>query len=155
MITIKEYKEKHGFTVKALADHLDISLSSAHRWLGGFPGNGESVEKMRNFGIDLPLRPFEATGIRNKPKKVEALDDPGDNFITDIQIAIVKKFGNTIISKKYKPDDIIKGFAKHGLDIVIRNFECTAYPGYETHYVVETLDRLKDRVKKQKNKRFM
>lgn len=150
MMTIKEYKEKHGFTARTLAYHLGVSASSTHRWLSGVPGNGESVEKLKKFGIDLPLRPYEVSGVRNKQKAIKKVENPGDNFVTDVQIAIVKKYGNTIISKKYKSEDIVNEFAKYGMDVVVRDFECKNEPGSETHYIVETLEKMKERVKKQK-----
>lgn len=150
MMTIKEYKEKHGFTARTLAYHLGVSASSTHRWLSGVPGNGESVEKLKKFGIDLPLRPYEVTGVRNKQKAVKQVEDPGDNFVTEVQRAIVNKYGNTIISRKYKAEDIVKEFAKHGMAVVVREFECKNEPGSETHYIVETLEKMKERVKRKK-----
>ena len=129
LITINEYFEESGMTVKGFADLLEVSSGSLYGWLQGRRASEETCERLKRFGIKHPTykeKPLNESNIGKKTGNKKG-------FLKDFQIVAVEKFGNTIISKRYGKEAIINEFAKFGLKVQCREFE--TYRG--AHYVVE------------------
>lgn len=62
------------------------------------------------------------------------------NYIKGFQIDAVRQFGNTIVDKKMKPEDIVSEFKKQGFDVEVREFTSNGN-GYtkDSHYVVKKI----------------
>ena len=129
LITINEYFEESGMTVKGFADLLEVSSGSLYGWLQGRRASEETCERLKRFGIKHPTYKEKPLNESNIGKKT----DNKKGFLKDFQIAAVKKFGNTIVSKRHSEEAIINEFAKFGLKVQCREFE--TYRG--GHYVVE------------------
>lgn len=129
LITINEYFEESGMTVKGFADLLEVSSGSLYGWLQGRRASEEMCERLKRFGIKHPSYKEKPLNESNIGKKT----DNKKGFLKDFQIAAVKKFGNTIVSKRHSEKAIIDEFAKFGLKVQCREFE--TYRG--GHYVVE------------------
>ena len=56
------------------------------------------------------------------------------------QVVAMKKFGNTIVSKKFKADGIIDEFARLGMKVELKDFKDKTYYGWNTHYIVQLVD---------------
>ena len=56
------------------------------------------------------------------------------------QVIAMKKFGNTIVSKKFKADGIIDEFARLGMKVELKDFKDKTYYGWNTHYIVQLVD---------------
>ena len=129
LITINEYFEESGMTVKGFADLLEVSSGSLYGWLQGRRASEETCERLKRFGIKHPTykeKPLNESNIGKKTGNKKG-------FLKDFQIVAVEKFGNTIVSKRYGEEVIINEFAKSGLKVQCREFE--TYRG--AHYVVE------------------
>ena len=129
LITINEYFEESGMTVKGFADLLEVSSGSLYGWLQGRRASKETCERLKRFGIKHPTykeKPLNESNIGKKTGNKKG-------FLKDFQIVAVEKFGNTIISKRHEKEAIINEFAKFGLKVQCREFE--TYRG--GHYVVE------------------
>ena len=129
LITINEYFEESGMTVKGFADLLEVSSGSLYGWLQGRRASEEMCERLKRFGIKHPSYKEKPLNESNIGKKT----DNKKGILKDIQIVAVEKFGNTIISKRYSKEAIVNEFAKFGLKVQCREFE--TYRG--GHYVVE------------------
>ena len=129
LITINEYFEESGMTVKGFAELLGVSSGSLYGWMQGRRASEETCERLKRFGIKHPSYKEKPLNESNIGKKT----DNKKGFLKDFQIAAVKKFGNTIVSKRYGEEAIINEFAKSGLKVQCREFE--TYRG--AHYVVE------------------
>ena len=129
LITINEYFEESGMTVKGFADLLEVSSGSLYGWLQGRRASEETCERLKRFGIKHPTykeKPLNESNIGKKTGNKKG-------FLKDFQIVAVEKFGNTIVSKRHSEEVIINEFAKFGLKVQCREFE--TYRG--AHYVVE------------------
>ena len=129
LITINEYFEESGMTVKGFADLLEVSSGSLYGWLQGRRASEETCERLKRFGIKHPTykeKPLNESNIGKKTGNKKG-------FLKDFQIVAAEKFGNTIVSKRYGEEAIINEFAKSGLKVQCREFE--TYRG--AHYVVE------------------
>ena len=129
LITINEYFEESGMTVKGFAELLGVSSGSLYGWMQGRRASEETCERLKRFGIKHPSYKEKPLNESNIGKKT----DNKKGFLKDFQIVAVEKFGNTIISKRYGKEAIINEFAKFGLKVQCREFE--TYRG--AHYVVE------------------
>ena len=129
LITINEYFEESGMTVKGFAELLGVSSGSLYGWLQGRRASEETCERLKRFGIKHPSYKEKPLNESNVGKKT----DNKKGFLKDFQIVAVEKFGNTIISKRHEKEAIINEFAKFGLKVQCREFE--TYRG--GHYVVE------------------
>lgn len=131
LMTINEYYEEMGMTVKGFAKMLDVPVGTLFGWLQGRRVSEEIHEKLKKIGI---LHPTYKEGFRNN--EINAARISGANkkgFLKDFQVVAVEKFGNTIVSKRYSKEAIIDEFAKFDLKVQCREFE--TYHG--SHYVVE------------------
>ncbi|MCU7193187.1 hypothetical protein [Turicibacter sp. T129] len=141
MMTINEYKSKNELTNGQLADLLDVSESSIEKYLMGDATSAAVAKRMSKLGIEHPYRRGHVKGgddvpvEEHKRKKVKSEFD--SKFLKEYQVVIVREFGNTIVSKKHKPEEIVSEFAKFGLNVKVRDFENKTYEGWNTHYVVE------------------
>lgn len=74
---------------------------------------------------------------KEKPKRIEPIDS---SIIKDFQMYAIKVYGDTIISKEHKPEEIINEFKRFGVPVRVRGFT-TAFkdPSEDTHYVVELI----------------
>ena len=129
LITINEYFEESGMTVKGFAELLGVSSGSLYGWMQGRRASEETCERLKRFGIKHPSYKEKPLNESNIGKKT----DNKKGFLKDFQIVAVEKFGNTIVSKRYGEEAIINEFAKSGLKVQCREFE--TYRG--AHYVVE------------------
>ena len=129
LITINEYFEESGMTVKGFAELLGVSSGSLYGWMQGRRASEETCERLKRFGIKHPSYKEKPLNESNVGKKT----DNKKGFLKDFQIVTVEKFGNTIISKRHGKEAIINEFAKFGLKVQCREFE--TYRG--GHYVVE------------------
>ena len=129
LITINEYFEESGMTVKGFAELLGVSSGSLYGWMQGRRASEETCERLKRFGIKHPTNKEKPLNESNIGKKT----GNKKGFLKDFQIAAVKKFGNTIVSKRHSEKAIIDEFAKFGLKVQCREFE--TYRG--GHYVVE------------------
>ena len=129
LVTLNEYLEESGMTLKGLSELLNVPIGSLHGWLQGRRTSVETSEKLKKFGIEHPSFDRKAPKKDNPERKTT--DKKG--FLKDFQIAAVKKFGNTIVSKRHSEKAIIDEFAKFNLKVQCREFE--TYRG--GHYVVE------------------
>ena len=129
LITINEYFEESGMTVKGFAELLGVSSGSLYGWMQGRRASEETCERLKRFGIKHPSYKEKPLNESNVGKKT----DNKKGFLKDFQIVAVEKFGNTIVSKRYGEEAIINEFAKSGLKVQCREFE--TYRG--AHYVVE------------------
>ena len=55
-------------------------------------------------------------------------------MLKEFQISCLIDYGNTIISKKYEPQEIINECKRQGFEVNVREFNTWVDP---THYVVE------------------
>ena len=129
LITINEYFEESGMTVKGFAELLGVSSGSLYGWMQGRRASEETCERLKRFGIKHPSYKDKPLNESNFGKKT----DNKKGFLKDFQIVAVEKFGNTIVSKRHSEKAIIDEFAKFNLKVQCREFE--TYRG--GHYVVE------------------
>ena len=140
MMTINEYKKKHGLSVTQLADLLDVSDVSVRSYLAGNPTSRSISSRMLKFGIEHPVNVREASRVKspnsvNMKKKEKKLD----SFLKPYQLEVIKNLGNTIVSKKHTISEIVEEFERFGLKVNVRNFINTHQMEgcRDTHYVVE------------------
>ena len=147
LMTINEYKSENGLTNSQLADLLDVSESSIEKYLMGDATSAAIAKRMSKLGIEHPYRRGHVKGGEDVPvkkhtrKKVKS--DFDSRILKEYQVAIIKEFGNTIVSKKHKAEDIINEFAKFGLKVELEDFREKTYPGWDTHYVATCIGELK------------
>ena len=131
LITINEYFEESGMTLKGFAEVLGVSPTSLWGWLQGRRASEEICERLKKLGIKHPT--YKEKPLRENPLKKKRDDKKG--FLKDFQVHAVEKFGNTIVSKRHTKEAIVKEYAKFGLKVQCREFE--TYRG--GHYVVEII----------------
>ena len=136
-MTIKGYKELHGLSGRGLAKRLGVCQATVEGWLRGNGAQPPYVELLKSFGIEHPVYTRNSSAKFNEQKMKER--DEVQGILKYFQIQAVKHLGNTIVSNKYKPNEIIEAFKKVGLVVKVRDFknnhEMTGCK--ETHYVVE------------------
>ena len=73
-----------------------------------------------------------------------------NSFLKSYQLYAIKEYGNTIVSKEFEVEDIIKEFKKHGVRVRVKEMANRNDPmlEIETHYVVEDIERFKINVGK-------
>lgn len=142
MLTIQEFQQRFNLSLSTLGVILRISRNNLQEYLDGEKDfTPKRVERLRAIGIEASQKrvlQFERKIQRKKQltKKVE--------IIKDWQIAAMKRFGNTIISKKHSKEEIIAEFGKYGYDVQIREFRPCQIPyinDEQTHYVVTEVGR--------------
>lgn len=143
-MTINEYKSKTGLTNSQLADLLDVSENSIQKYLMGDTTSAAIAKRMSKLGIEHPYRcgcvkDGEDVPV-NEHKHKKAKSEFDSKILKEYQVVIVREFGSTIVSKKYKSEEIISEFAEFGLKVRLRDFEDKTYPGWDTHYVVESVE---------------
>lgn len=145
-MTINEYKSKSGLTNSQLADLLDVSESSIEKYLMGDTASAAVAKRMANIGIEHPYRRGRVNsgdGVPTEKCKREKVKREFDSkILKEYQVVIIREFGNTIVSKKYKSEEIISEFARFGLKVQLRDFENKNYEGWNTHYVAELVGGL-------------
>ena len=138
-MTINEYKSKSGLTNSQLAELLDVSESSIEKYLMGDTASAAVAKRMANIGIEHPYRRGRVNsgdGVPTEKCKREKVKREFDSkILKEYQVVIIREFGNTIVSKKYKSEEIISEFARFGLKVQLRDFENKNYEGWNTHYV--------------------
>ena len=136
-MTIKEYKELHGLSGRGLAKRLGVCQATVEGWLRGNGAQPHYVELLKSFGIEHPVYTRNSSAKFNEKKMKER--DEVQGILKYFQIQAVKHLGNTIVSNKYKPNEIIEAFKKVGLVVKVRGFiNNYGMDGCkETHYVVE------------------
>ena len=145
-MTINEYKSKSGLTNSQLADLLDVSESSIEKYLMGDTASAAVAKRMANIGIEHPYRRGRVNsgdGVPTEKCKREKVKREFDSkILKEYQVVIIREFGNTIVSKKHKAEEIISEFARFGLKVQLRDFENKNYEGWNTHYVAELVGGL-------------
>ena len=138
-MTINEYKSKSGLTNSQLAELLDVSESSIEKYLMGDTASAAVAKRMANIGIEHPYRRARVNSGDGVPtekcKCKKAKREFDSKILKEYQVVIIREFGNTIVSKKYKSEEIISEFARFGLKVQLRDFENKNYEGWNTHYV--------------------
>ena len=146
LMTINEYKSENGLTNSQLADLLDVSESSVEKYLMGDTASAAVAKRMANIGIEHPYRRGRVNsgdGVPTEKCKREKVKREFDSkILKEYQVVIIREFGNTIVSKKYKSEEIISEFARFGLKVQLRDFENKNYEGWNTHYVAELVGGL-------------
>lgn len=146
-MTINEYKSKSGLTNSQLADLLDVSESSVEKYLMGDTASAAVAKRMANIGIEHPYRRGRVNsgdGVPTEKCKREKVKSTfNSKILKEHQVVIIREFGNTIVSKKHKAEDIINEFAKFGLKVELEDFREKTYPGWDTHYVATCIGELK------------
>ena len=146
MMTINEYKSKSGLTNSQLADLLDVSESSVEKYLMGDTASAAVAKRMANIGIEHPYRRGRVNsgdGVPTEKCKREKVKSTfNSKILKEHQAVIIREFGNTIVSKKHKAEEIISEFARFGLKVQLRDFENKNYEGWNTHYVAELVGGL-------------
>jgi hypothetical protein len=73
-----------------------------------------------------------------------------NSFLKSYQLYAIKEYGNTIVSKEFEVEDIIKEFKKYGVRVRVKEMVSRGEPmvDIETHYVVEDIERFKINVGK-------
>ena len=146
-MTINEYKSKSGLTNSQLADLLDVSESSVEKYLMGDTASAAVAKRMANIGIEHPYRRGRVNsgdGVPTEKCKREKVKSTfNSKILKEHQAVIIREFGNTIVSKKHKAEDIINEFAKFGLKVELEDFREKTYPGWDTHYVATCIGELK------------
>ena len=68
-----------------------------------------------------------------------------NSFLKSYQLYAIKEYGNTIVSKEFEVEDIIKEFKKYGVRVRVKEIVDRSEPmvDIETHYVVEDIERFK------------
>ena len=140
-MTINEYKSKSGLTNSQLADLLDVSESSVEKYLMGDTASAAVAKRMANIGIEHPYRRGRVNsgdGVPTEKCKREKVKSTfNSKILKEHQAVIIREFGNTIVSKKHKAEEIISEFSRFGLKVQLRGFENKNYEGWNTHYVAE------------------
>lgn len=138
-MTINEYKSENGLTNSQLADLLDVSESSVEKYLMGDTASAAVAKRMANIGIEHPYRRGRVNsgdGVPTEKCKREKVKREFDSkILKEYQVAIIKEFGNTIVSKKHKAEDIINEFARFGLAVELTDFQDKTHYDWNTHYV--------------------
>lgn len=140
LMTINEYKSENGLTNSQLADLLDVSESSIEKYLMGDATSAAVASRMAKLGIEHPYRRGHVKGGEDVPVKKHQCKKVKSKFNSKIlkehQVTIIKEFGNTIVSKKHKAEDIINEFARFGLSVELTDFQDKTHYDWNTHYVV-------------------
>ncbi len=114
-MTINEYKSKSGLTNSQLADLLDVSESSVEKYLMGDTASAAVAKRMANIGIEHPYRRGRVNsgdGVPTEKCKREKVKSTfNSKILKEHQVVIIREFGNTIVSKKHKAEEIISEFA--------------------------------------------
>jgi hypothetical protein len=73
-----------------------------------------------------------------------------NSFLKSYNLYAVKEYGNTIVSREFEVEDIIKEFKKYGVRVRVKEMVSRGEPmvDIETHYVVEDIERFKINVGK-------
>lgn len=138
LLTISEYQNKHLLTDAQLARKLGVAVQSIKVWKGGVNPNPASIEKLAKLGIcHIPVQ---------KVQKSQPKINNYDGFLKDFQIYAIRKFGNTIVSKKHEPQIIVDEFAKLKIKVRVRDFETIQFSKTKefdncktTHWIVEVV----------------
>ena len=145
-MTINEYKSKSGLTNSQLADLLDVSESSVEKYLMGDTASAAVAKRMANIGIEHPYRRGRVNSGNGVPtekcKREKVKSTFNSKILKEHQVVIIREFGNTIVSKKHKAEEIISEFARFGLKVQLRDFENKNYEGWNTYYVAELVGGL-------------
>lgn len=145
-MTINEYKSKSGLTNSQLADLLDVSESSIEKYLMGDTASAAVAKRMANIGIEHPYRRGRVNsgdGVPTEKCKREKVKREFDSkILKEYQVVIIREFGNTIVSKKYKSEEIISEFARFGLAVELTDFQDKTHYDWNTHYVAELVGGL-------------
>lgn len=139
-MTINEYKSKSGLTNSQLADLLDVSESSVEKYLMGDTASAAVAKRMANIGIEHPYRRGRVNSGNGVPtekcKREKVKSTFNSKILKEHQVVIIREFGNTIVSKKHKAEDIINEFARFGLAVELTDFQDKTHYDWNTHYVV-------------------
>lgn len=128
-------KDQNGLSVTQLAELLDVSESSVRNYLLGAATNQKIAKKMANLGIEHPVRSRCGHSSANSSNHKKAVREFKSDILKEHQVAIVRQYGNTIVSKKYKAEDIINEFARFGLSVELTDFQDKTHYDWNTHYV--------------------
>lgn len=138
-VTLKEYYEQKNLTLAQLAELLDVKATNLNGWMNGRRVDFETHKKMKKLGIEHPYYTHKGRsgspitkkdGDKNSEKKYSQV-------LKEFQIYAMKEFGNTIVTKRFGSDNIVKEFKKIGFKVRCREFENYEYDEYSTHFVVE------------------
>ena len=134
MLTINEYKNQHGLSNEKLSELLNVSEVAVARWSRGEEASAASVKKLNAIGITHPVTRHQRKSVKKEVKVQKPKFD--SKILKEYQVSIIKGFGKTIVSKKYKAEDIINEFARFGLSVELTDFQDKTHHDWNTHYVV-------------------
>lgn len=137
-MTIQEFKDKYNLPVTTLAKALGVAKDYIDEYLDGErPFTRSRTEKLRKLGFIID----DNVGARKnskpkkpKPKKIKS------HIVQDFHLVALQRYGNTIVSKKNLPQQIINEFKKYGFDVNVRDFEYkkrTRSFGHHDHIVLD------------------
>lgn len=142
LLPLKEYRERHNLSTDDLARMIGVQRCMIYIYLEGEGASAETVARMAKVGIKHHVS-TKRSG--RKPKVVEEKEVKpkkptfDSKILKEYQVSIVKGFGNTIVSKKHKAEDIINEFAKFGVEVTLSEFKDKSHSGWDTHYVVTSV----------------
>ena len=146
-MTINEYKSQRNLTNTEMAEIVDVSVGTIRNLLNGAPASKRVASKLAELGIECEVYKCEGRGRgayktrtarphKRRKKEEEILD----SFLKPYQLNTVKNYGNTIVSKKYSVEAIIKEFKRFGLNVSVENFTSREVIGENTYLVIRKGD---------------
>lgn len=138
-MTVQEYLEKEGITAFALSKKIKVTPPTVYKVIQGGEIKVETACKFARLGIEVAV-------IGNKIPTVEMIED-NSCHLKYFQIAAIQKLGNTIVSKEYSPESIIKAFKRFGVDVEVKNFSSREVIGEDTYLVIKKEMKLGGNVK--------
>ena len=153
-MTVEEYLKKHNMKQRELSRLSGVSPNAISKLAKGEGRFGvQTANKLAKLGISIPkemvLTPSEKGKMGGeKAKLLRESKELGAEIaatkqkvkLKRFQVVAMKKFGNTIVSKKFKADGIIDEFARLGMKVELKDFKDKTYYGWNTHYIVQLVD---------------
>ena len=153
-MTVEEYLKKHNMKQRELSRLSGVSPNAISKLAKGEGRFGvQTANKLAKLGISIPkemvLTPSdkgktggEKAKLLRESKELEAEIAATKQKVKlkRFQVVAMKKFGNTIVSKKFKADGIIDEFARLGMKVELKDFKDKTYYGWNTHYIVQLVD---------------
>ena len=88
LVTLNEYLEESGMTLKGLSELLNVPIGSLHGWLQGRRTSVETSEKLKKFGIEHPS--FDRKAPKKDNPKRKTTNKKG--FLKEVLFAPVNPF---------------------------------------------------------------
>lgn len=153
LISLEAFIERHDLSLNRTAGIVGLSASYLDKYIKReHQFSAATVKRVKALGIDISEPKKVQTEKRVYVRKNTKKKVSRKTFLEDFQLAAVKKFGNTIVSKTHGAEKIIHEFDKFGIKVNVRDFNNRTrinmfgslandyFDEKQTHYVVERLD---------------